>query len=86
MALLVTSLAAGTGAAAALPLVDEDSVDEIADEATDADAEIAASPDATIVTPGPAGACAVPASKLAVVNVAESILTVELDDEEAAVC
>jgi hypothetical protein len=69
-ALLLTSLATGgAGAAAWFPL----DVD-----AADADAEIAASPDAIIVTPGPAGAAAEPASRPAVVSVAELTLTVEL--------
>jgi hypothetical protein len=70
-ALLLASLATGgAGAAAWFP-------DDV-ELAVDADAEIAASPDAIIVTPGPAGAAADPASRPAVVSVAELMLTVEL--------
>lgn len=77
---LLGSLATGAaGAAAALPAEEEE-------EAEDAEAEIAASPEAIIVTPGPAGAAAEPARRPAVVSVAELTCTVEVDDEEATAC
>lgn len=81
VSLLASLASGGAGAAAALP------VDDVADDtAAEADAETAASPDAIIVTPGPAGACADPTSKPAVVSVAELILTVELLDDAMACC
>ncbi len=58
---------------------------ELEEDAADAEAEIAASPEATTVTPGPAGAAAVPARRPAVVRVAESTLTVE-EEVEATAC
>lgn len=70
VALLASLATGGTGAAAWFP--------ELVELAEDADAEIAASPDAIIVTPGPAGAAAEPASRPAVVRVAELMLTAEL--------
>lgn len=70
VALLASLATGGAGAAAWFP-------DDV-ELAADADAEIAASPDAIIVTPGPAGAAADPASRPAVVSVAELTLTVEL--------
>jgi len=73
VALLLNSLATGgAGAAAWFP----DGVALAVD--ADAEAEMAASPDAIIVTPGPAGAAAEPASRPAVVSVAELMLMVEL--------
>jgi hypothetical protein len=90
---LVGSLAAldstgGAGAAAALPAVEEDDDAAVVadDVAADADAEIAASPEAIIVTPGPAGACAVPTRRPAVVSVAELTLTVDEVVEAMACC
>ena len=70
VALLASLATGGAGAAAWFP--------EVVELAEDAEAEIAASPDAIIVTPGPAGAAAEPASRPAVVSVAELMLTVEL--------
>ena len=73
---LLTSLATGgAGAAAWFP------VDEL-DDAAEAEAEAAASPDAIIVTPGPAGAAAVPWRRPAVVSVALFTLTVEVEEVE----
>ena len=56
------------------------------EDAVDAEADIAASPEAIMVTPGPAGAAAEPATRPAVVRVAELTLTVELLDEAMACC
>lgn len=85
---LLGSLAAGAGGAAAALPVDEDEAEEegAEEEAEDAEAEIAASPEAIMVTPGPAGAAAEPARRPAVVKVAELICTVELEEEEAMAC
>lgn len=78
---LLASLATGAaGAAATLP------EDEVEDAAAEAEAEIAGSPEAIMVTPGPAGAAGEPARRPAVVRVAESTLTVELLEDEATAC
>ena len=87
MGLLTLGSAGSAGAAAWLPPVLLDTEAEVeAEVAADADAEIAASPDAIMVTPGPAGAAADPARRPAVVRVAELMLTVELLLEEAMAC
>lgn len=76
VALLASLATGGAGAAAWFPV-------EV-DDAADAEAEIAASPDAIMVTPGPAGAAADPWRRPAVVRVALLTLTVELGDEATA--